>query len=322
MSEILDIMAVILRLKAADNVLILSHKNPDGDTIGSAGALFHALKSMGKTCAVLCTDEFNKRYDYMQIEMFDNNFEPQYIVAVDVAGLQLFGDLTVEYGKKADLCIDHHPSNSNYSDALLLDSTAAATCEVMYELIEKMGIEITPVIADCLYTGISTDTGCFKFANVTAKTHYITAKLIELGASYIKLNSLLFESKSKARLEIERIALESLEYYFDERCAIIVVTKNEIERTGADMNDLEGITAIPRMIEGVEVGITLRQQQSGSYKVSVRTASNVDACAICSRLGGGGHVRASGCEIIGGLENAKQAVLAEAARELGVEYKF
>ena len=126
----------------------------------------------------------------------------------------------------------------------------------------------------------------------------------------------MFESKSRSRLEIERIALESLEYHFDGACAIISLTKEQIERTGVEPLDLEGITSLPRMIEGVRVGITLRQQPTGSYKVSVRTEVGVDAAQICAHLGGGGHKQAAGCEILGSMENAKAALLSEVERAL------
>ena len=316
MSEILDIAAALSRLMKADNVLLICHKNPDGDTIGSAGALCHALKSLGKTAAVLCADPIPARYAYMELTLYTGQFTPAYTVAVDVASIQLFGDTIAEYTRDIDLCIDHHPSNPGYARGLLLDGEAAAAAEVVYELLVTAGIEITPTIADCLYTGVSTDTGCFKFSNTTARTHEIAAKLILAGAHMVSLNGILFESKSRGRLAIERMALESLEYSFDGRCAMIFLTKEQIAQAGAETSDIEGITSLPRNIEGVEVGITIRQQPAGSYKVSVRTVPRVDAAAICARLGGGGHRQAAGCELLGSLGNAKAALLAEVEKVL------
>ena len=262
MSEILDIAAALSRLLKAENVLLICHKNPDGDTIGSAAALYWALKGLGKTVAVLCADPIPSRYDYMDIGLYTGQFTPGYTVAVDVAGIQLFGDSIAEYTRRIDMCIDHHPSNSGSADCMLLDGDAAATAEIIYELLTAIGTEITPTIADCLYTGLSTDTGCFKFANTTARTHEIAAKLITAGASLVKLNNILFESKSRSRLAIERLALESLEYSFGGRCATVYLTKEQIAETGADGTDLEGITSLPRMIEGVEVGITYKAKKA------------------------------------------------------------
>ncbi len=316
MSEILDIAETLRRLKRAENILLVCHKNPDGDTIGSAAALYWMLKGMGKTAALLCADPIPARYDYMGFERFENQFQPEYTVAVDVAGIQLFGDAVSAYTRNMDLCIDHHPSNGGYADAMLLDGTAAAAAEVVYELLCEAQTEITPTVADCLYTGISTDTGCFRFASTTARTHRIAAALFEAGAHVADLNILLFENKSRGRIAIERMALESLEYHADGRCALICLSREQIAQAGADTSDLEGITGLPRMIEGVEVGITMRQQPSGSYKVSVRTLPGVDAAAICAHLGGGGHKQAAGCELLGSLGNAKAALLNEVEKAL------
>lgn len=316
MSEVLDITQVIASLLKAESILILCHKNPDGDTVGSSAALCHALKKLGKTAAVLCADPIPERYAYMDIPMFDGEFDPKYITAVDVAGMQLFGDAVSRYTRHIDLCIDHHPSNGGYADTMLLDGTAAATAELMYSLICAMGVEISPLIANCLYTGVATDTGCFKFANTTARTHEVAASLIECGADIQTLNNILFENKSRRRLNIERIALENITYYFDDRCAVMVLTKEQIAESGADGTDLEGITGIPRTIEGVKVGVTMRQQPTGSYKVSVRTEIGVNASDICRHLGGGGHAQAAGCEILGSLENARAALLSEVEKAL------
>lgn len=316
MSEILEITAALSRLLKADRVLLICHKNPDGDTIGSAAALYHALKALGKTAAVLCSDPIPARYSYMELASYTGQFTPGYTVAVDVAGIQLFGDAVAEYTREINLCIDHHPSNPGYARSMLLDADAAATAEIIYEMLAAAGIEITPILADCLYTGISTDTGCFKFSNTTARTHEIAAKLIGAGAHTVLLNEILFESKSRGRLAIERMALESLEYSFDGRCAMIFLTKEQVAQAGAETTDIEGITSLPRNIEGVEVGITVRQQPTGSYKVSVRTTPNVDAAAICAHLGGGGHRQAAGCELLGSLDNAKAALLTEVEKAL------
>lgn len=316
MSELLDAAGAADRLLAADDILIICHKNPDGDTLGTAGALQHGLNALQKRASVICSDEIPARYDYLGLTLFDGSYQPQYVVAVDIAGPQLFGDATYSYASRCDLCIDHHPSNTAYADALLLDAGAAACCEVMLRVLEEMHVEITPRIADCLYTGVSTDTGCFKFTNTTPETHRAAARLMELGANVIWLNQMLFESKSRSRLEIERLALSTLEYHFEDRCALIYITREMIETTGADGTDLEGITSVPRAIEGVDVGVTMRQQPGGSYKVSVRTTQGYDASAICARLGGGGHRQAAGCEIFGELGNAKAAVLAEVEKEL------
>ena len=318
MTESVDRQTAVLRLRGAEDVLILCHKNPDGDTIGCAGALCLALKALGKNAAVLCSDPIPSLYDFMGLELFDSSFTPGFVVAVDVASIQLFGDRNnvQKYAEHVDLCIDHHASNSGYAYETLLDPGAAAACELMIDVIEEMGVPLTPAIADCLYTGISTDTGCFRFSSTTARTHKAAARVMEAGANIEMLNARLFESRSRGRIEIEKMALESLEYFFDDRCAMICLTWDQIVTSGVAGAELEDLTSLPRSIEGVEVGLTLRQQKDGSYRISIRTAGAVDACAIARHLGGGGHARAAGCEISGNLDNARYAVLGEVRKEL------
>ena len=318
MTEPLNVQQMAQRLMAADNILILCHKNPDGDTIGSGSALYFALKALDKNAALLCADAVPARYAFTNAHLFKGEFEPRMVVAVDVASLQLFGERNgvPQYTRHVDLCIDHHAGNTGYADFTLLDSSAAAAAELLYRVIVEMGVDITSHIADCLYTGLSTDTGCFRFSSTTADTHRVAAKLIEAGCHLEELNTLLFDTKPRERMEAERIARNHLEYYLDGRCALIYLTRDEIEHSGVDPADLEDLTSLPISIEGVKVGLTLRQQPGGSYRISVRTAKGVDACAIARRLGGGGHTRAAGCELLGDLENAKNAILAEVEAEL------
>ena len=198
----------------------------------------------------------------------------------------------------------------------LVDAGAAAAAELLTTLIPEMGAKITPEIASCLYTGVATDTGCFRFSNTTAETHKAAAALIEAGADVERLNERLFESRSHARVIAERMALESLEFYYDDRCALICLTWDQIQAAGVAGAELEDLTSLPRSIEGVEVGLTLRQQKDGSFKISVRTGHDTNACNIARRLGGGGHPRAAGCEISGNPDNAKHAILEEVKKEL------
>ena len=314
MTEPLNVEQAAAMLRNADNILILCHKNPDGDTIGCGSALYYALASLGKTAAVLCSDPIPRRLSYTRPRLFRGEFEPGLVVAVDVAGTQLFGDsgLMPSYSRRVDLCIDHHAGNNGYAQYTLLNPEAAAAAELLWEVIEAMGVQLDSQMADCLYTGLATDTGCFRFANTTAKTHRVAARLMEAGARVEELNTLLFATKTRGQMEAERIARSHLEYALDGRCALIWLDRDEIEASQADPSDLEELTALPIGIEGVKIGLTFRQQPGGSWRVSIRTANGVDAVAVARRLGGGGHLRASGCELLGTLDNAKSAVLAEA----------
>lgn len=317
-TDYVDVQTAAQRLRSAENVLILCHKSPDGDTVGCAGALCLALQSLGKTAAVLCNNHIPRLYDYMALPWYDGSFVPGFVVAVDVAGTQLFGDRNGidAYAEQVQLCIDHHASNSGYAFETLVDPAAAAACEIMTRVIEAMGVTLTPAIAGCLYTGLATDTGGFRFSTTTAETHRVAAHLMECGADAAWLNQRLFETRSRARMQIELAALQSLRYFLDGRCAVIALTWDQIEATGVAAAELEDLTSLPRSIEGVKVGLTLRQQKDGSFKISVRTDGDVDACAIARRLGGGGHARAAGCELSGNLDYTCQALLTEVEKEL------
>lgn len=314
MTQSMHVEQAAARLLEAGQVLILCHKNPDGDTIGCGAALCHVLNGMGRQAAVLCADPIPSRLSFTRPRLFRGEFVPDLVVAVDVAGVALLGDagLMPAYSRHVDLCIDHHAGNGGYADCTLLDASAAAAAELLWEVLQAMGAEITPLVADCLYTGLATDTGCFRFANTTARTHRVAAGLIEAGARVEELNTILFATRSRGQMEAERIARSHLTYELEGRCAVIWLDRDETAASGADPADLDELTALPIGIEGVQVGLTFRQLPGGSWRVSIRTAKGVDACAIARRLGGGGHLRAAGCELLGTLDNARQAVLAEA----------
>ena len=290
-------------LKESDHILILSHQSPDGDTMGAAFALFYALKQIGKKVRMECADGFPQRFCLTPLPAFEA-FEPQTVVAVDVADTALLGDKLQQYAACVDLCIDHHPTNTKYAKRLLLSESAAATCEVIFHLLPLLGVRMTKELASYLYMGISTDTGCFIFSNTTPQTHRIAEALMAAGADYIPINVRFFETKSKSRIMIERQALDSIRFFFQERCALIVISRQMILETHAEDSELDGVSAIPRQIEGVEIGITLREKENNKYKVSMRSGETIDVSKICGMLGGGGHMRASGCVAEGSCEEA------------------
>ena len=295
----------------ADNILLLSHKNPDGDTVGSAGGLMFALKKMGKTCAVACNDEIPQKYDFLNLDIFKGQFIPDCIVAVDVADTKLLGDKMAEYADSIDLCIDHHPSNTGYAKMVCCDGALPAAAQLVLQVVQAMGVELDESIANCLYTGLMTDTGCFKYSATTAQTHIAAAELLKAGAWHDFIANRFFMSKSRRTIALEKYALNTLEYYFDDRCAVIELSSEILRETSAQQGDFEGISAMPRTIEGVDVGITIRQVSESLFKVSVRTNENANANEIAAGLGGGGHTKAAGCEVMGSMESVKNAILRE-----------
>ncbi len=301
-------------LKGNDNYIILTHSSPDGDTLGAGYALYYGLKQLGKEAEVICPDLIPSRYAYFLSETDHVMRENATIVAVDVADNRLLGSLQEEFGQEVDLCIDHHVSNTRYADALLLDVAASATCEVMYELLLELDVKINDTIAKALYTGIATDTGCFKYANVTSRTHNVAAALYAYNIDASEINRIMFDTKSKNVMRLERMVLDRAEYHFDDKCVILTVSSEMQAETNCSGPDMEGLSVISRSIEGVMVGVTLKQSDTDSYKISMRTFDPLDASVICKSLGGGGHKNAAGATINGSLSEVKTVILA-AVRE-------
>ncbi len=303
-------------LKEWDNILIISHKSPDGDTVGSAYGLSAILDKMGKKSKVICSDPIPKRYNYITERAAVHEFEPQHIISVDIADAGLFGASLSDV--KVDLAIDHHISHRAFAPQILLDAGSAANCEIIYNLAVELKIELTPYMADCIYTGVSTDTGCFKYGNTTPTTMRIGAKLIEAGANFIQINKDMFDTKSRERLSLERMALDSMKFYFGGKVAFICFTDEMIKSTGASDSDFEGISPITRQIEGVDAGVVLREKEGG-FKMSMRTNYILDASEVCATLGGGGHKRAAGAFLNLPMQESIEKVLETLAKFLGEE---
>ena len=299
-------------LKKAENIQILCHQSPDGDTLGAATALRRALQLMGKHAQIGCSDEIGKKFMYLFAGLHvEKPFEIQYVVSVDIADLQLLGEpLLSEFGDRINLSIDHHPSNSLFAEKNYVDAKASATCEIIYEIVRLLGVPLDRSIAASLYTGISTDTGCFKYINVTPRTYRIAADLVETGIDAPEINHVMFDTKSRQRLELERMVLDGIQYNYDDRVAVIVVTREMMTTSGAAEDDIDGIASIPRKIEGVKIGVTFREKENGDWKVSLRTERPMNASEICAVFGGGGHAGAAGCTFVGiPLERAREQMV-------------
>lgn len=304
-------------LKSKDNITIITHFHPDGDTLGSAFALLRALRKLGKNVNVVNNNDIHPKFAYLWDGIETQNFNEEFLVSVDVATEELLGDgLEAKYGGKINLAIDHHPSNTLFAEKTYLEGTSAATAEMIKIIVEELGVEITPDIASGIYTGISTDTGCFKFRNTTARTLYTAAQMKEAGADTEHINEIMFETKSRGELELEKIIIEKMDYYCDNRVAIALITKKMYAETNTSEDECDYIAAIPRQVAGVMVGITIKERSNGTFKASVRTKSPISASLICKKFGGGGHENAAGCRFGGTIEEFKKQLVDAAAEEL------
>lgn len=315
-SELLTVEETAQKLLNWDDILIICHKNPDGDTLGTAGALYHAFISMGRNCAVICHDRIPVKYNHLSLNLYDYDFTPKHIISVDVASENLFGDSVEKYAGNVELCIDHHSTNTHYAKFLCLKSGYPAAAQMAYEIINCMNLNITKIIANCIYTGIITDTGCFRYSSTLPSTHLVAAKLMNAGADYTRLSEKFFMSKTKKTVELEKFALNNLEYFFEDRFAFLVIDENIMSDIEPEPTDLDGLSSYAKNFEWVEVSIVLRWVGENLYKGSVRTKETVNATAIANKLGGGGHIRAAGFELNTDIVSAKKAIISRVESEI------
>lgn len=296
-------------LNSMDNILLITHSNPDGDAVGSIFALYGILKKLGKN--VRC--EIKDIPAVMQMLVREDafcDFREESVVSVDLADTQLLtNELKAEYADKVNLSIDHHETNAVYAEKTLLKADAAAACEVIFNMVTEAGFEIDTEIAKCLYVGLATDTGCFRYANTTASTLRAAASLIEKGVDSAKINTDIFETKSRAYVMFETMAMNSLKTYLDGKCAVLLITKDMYKKANITESESQGINALPRQIEGVLAGVTVKERTNGTYKISIRSKEPLNASEICALMGGGGHRLAAGCELSGTAQSVINTVL-------------
>ncbi|MDR0889487.1 MAG: DHH family phosphoesterase [Oscillospiraceae bacterium] len=301
-----------------DRYLILTHRRPDGDTIGSAAALCRALRALGKRACVLENPQFTEKFrpylDGLTCEEVDEN---ACLVAVDTAAASMLSYSANGYEGRVSLLIDHHGRNAAYAAQGIVVPTAAACGEILLDILGQMNAPIDVKTAEALYLSVSTDTGCFRFSNVTAKTLRTAAFCIDCGADAAAINQVMFLTKRMARLQLEAHLTQSTVFYAKGKVALSRIDRSIREQLGLTEDDIDDISGFGREIAGVEISVMLRDE--GEYgKISVRTSPHYDASEICAKLGGGGHKAAAGATVQGGIENAMEAVLG-AISAIGVE---
>lgn len=299
-------------LQNCEDAHILIHRSPDGDCIGSGYALAEALRQMGKRAAVLCSDPIPERYQFLLPKEAQQIFSPKCVISVDVADAKLLGEnLQPVYGECVDLSIDHHISHRQFAGALCLDGSAAAACQIVYQLVQLLPVTLTDSMVVCLYTGIATDTGCFQFDNVSPATHRIAADLMERcpDVNYAWINRQMFAVKSMGRLHLEQLMIDHLEPYFGGKCVLICITQEFIRKFGIDDAELEGIAGFPLQVQGAEVGIVMKEKEPEKFRISMRSAGETDVSAICAVHGGGGHRKAAGCLVCGPAAQVRAVLL-------------
>jgi bifunctional oligoribonuclease and PAP phosphatase NrnA len=284
-------------LRAHDNYLLLTHRRPDGDTLGSASALCHALRRLGKTAHLYKNPGITETYiPFVEKYYAPDDFVPEQCISVDVAEAKMLAE---GFEGEISLKLDHHVARGEQPENAIIWTHRSSCGELILALIDEMFASPDKEEADLLYIAVSTDTGCFCYANTNADTFRAAARLFDAGADLPYLNKIFFRTKTPARLALEGMVCSSLRSYRDHAINIAVITLDMLQRAGVTEDDCSDLAALAGQVKGSRVSVTIREQSVDPprSKVSLRTDGDVDASQVCARFGGGGHKMASGCEV-------------------------
>ena len=298
-------------LRSRDNFLILTHIRPDGDTVGCAAALCIALREQGKTAHILPDPGTSGIFTpYLEGLLAEDGWQPDTVVAVDMAARSMFHDAALPYLNRVDLTIDHHPSQEFYAKETCLDGSRAACGEIVYDILRQWG-PVSKEAALPLYVAVSTDCGCFVYSNTSADCHRVAAELMATGIDFYTANRKHFRTKSFKRLKLESLLSEGMELHDDGEIAIVTLTLDMMEQLDLHEEDIDNISAFVGQVEGVKTGVTIRQLTPERCKISLRTdPGDLNASNICALLGGGGHAAAAGATVDGSPDETRAAIMA------------
>lgn len=303
---------ILEEINKAEKIVIITHENPDGDAIGSSLAMKLALNQLGKNAEVIIP-EFPKTFEFLpginEVKKESNIEKYDLAIALDCASIKLLNGFTKYFDNATvKVAIDHHSSNTMFADYNYVDQDAPACAQLLLVVFSYFNINVTKDIGTCILAGIITDTGGFRYEGVTADTFRFVAELCEKGIKVTQVYSQVYASKTRAKFELHRIALNRLEFLEDGKIAFTYVTKADEEQVEAKNGDYDGIVENGRDVEGVEVSVFLRETDKG-IKVSLRSKNYVNASEVAMMFGGGGHLRAAGCNIQGTIDQAKNQII-------------
>lgn len=318
-------MEIIQTIKQRTSFAIASHENPDGDAVGSVVALSLALMQMGKQVQALCPDPVPRRYRFLPhwelISTAPPDQTPEVGIALDCDGPGRLGTMqNVVCGADRVIDIDHHVSEHTFGDLVLVDPAAPATCEIILSLLQELPVQLTESIATCLYCGLGTDTGFFRFQNTSARAFTAAAVLVEAGAVPSVIAQQAYVSKSPSALALLGRALTSVHYLADGAIAVAALSRRDFEETGAAPEETEGIIDHLKACEGVRVAVLLSEKVSGDgVRCSLRATDETDVGALAEAHGGGGHRAAAGCTLPAmTLAQAESLLVPEILKALGM----
>jgi len=307
---------IVSVINSCRNFLITSHIRLDGDAIGSELAMYHTLRNLGKEAVVYNQDETPEIYKFLPgSEFIVNTLESlekfDVVFVLDCSKIDRIGNEShrVSAAVKKMINIDHHISNGGFCDISLIDSEASSTGEILYRLLEKMGVALTENIATNLYTAILTDTGSFRYSNTGRDTFTIAGTLVEKGADPQLIAQRIYEMNPPAKIKLLTKVLETFESDWDEKISSIVVTRKMIEEAGALPEHTEGFVDFARSIEGVEVAVFYNEMSENNFRISLRSKGRINVERVARKFGGGGHANASACMIEGNIDTVKRRIV-------------
>ncbi|MCK9217091.1 MAG: bifunctional oligoribonuclease/PAP phosphatase NrnA [Firmicutes bacterium] len=310
------ISEIIKLIKESDNIIILSHTAPDGDSLGSSLALYNSITSIGKEAEIVIDDEVPVIYRFLKsadkISCVDTIDKFDLVIVLDSSEIARIGKSSKYLTGKNIINIDHHISNTNFGTLNMVRPNAAATAEIVYQIIKKMNIKIDKEIAQCLYVGIVTDTGKFQYNNTTFETHQIASELLKYGVDSAEIFRLIYQNITKAKIKLIGHAINYMEFYCDEKISVIVLTKEQFYKSGAKDEDTEGIIDFARDINTVELALLFRESKDGNIKISFRSKDNINVNLFAGEFGGGGHKSAAGATVSGDILTVKKNVIDKA----------
>ena len=306
-------------IKSSKNILITSHINPDGDTLGAMCGMYSLIKTnFKKKCDMLLVSKFPKTYEFIPYikeakycDEYDKSREYDLVINVDIAALDRICDAQILFKKaKATVNIDHHKTNIRYADLNFVEPEASSASEVVYSIAKNLNWKIDLNSAICIYTGILTDTGSFRFNNTTPRALLFASELVEIGVSPQEMYNLCYENRSKNMILFQSYCTNKATFLDDDKIAYTIVYKKDLEKFNAEDDFTEGLTEKLRAIVSTKVAFVAKEMSNGWTRISMRS-KDVDIAEICKTFGGGGHKLASGCTIKCGVKDAIDKLLHE-----------
>ena len=313
----------------ADDIVIMTHTNMDGDAIGSASALCHALRHMGKRCVILLEDDIPYYLKFMHDHsqggenelpffVYEMSFTPQMAIAVDCGDeYRIEKRLDVYRACATTICLDHHTQQGGFADYSVVDPKASATGLLVYQLINELNVPVDKEIAEDLFVAIMTDTGCFRYSNTTAECHLVAAELYKAGIEFDKLGTLIYDTVPLSQMKLESLIIQWMDLFADGRAAISYVTQGKLKELGATYDMTGSCIDVLRKIDTVEICAFLKESEDGTIKMSLRSKGQANVLGIAQKLGGGGHPKASGGTLRLSMDEALSTVKNAIIEELG-----